>query len=59
MKIQKGNLVMFRQPHADFPRMGVALTVGKGRGRALLETGVKGKGVVEPVTLDRIFHKVK
>jgi len=39
--------------------MGVALTVGKGRGRALLETGVKGKGVVEPVTLDRIFHKVK
>jgi len=59
METERGDLVMFRQPFADFPRMGEVITVGKRRGRALLETGIKGKGVVEAVPLDRIFSKVQ
>jgi len=55
MKPERKDLVSFRPRFAPFPRLGVMLTEKK-KGSVLLETGVKGKGVVERVPLDRIFH---
>ena len=56
MEIERKCLVSIRQPGEDYPRRAVVVAVGKRRETALVETGIKGKGVVERVSLNRIFH---
>lgn len=56
MNLKMGDLVMYRPPYADFPKMGEVLKPGR---MVLLETGVKGKGVVDRASRQRIFRKVQ